>query len=290
MYGFLNTHSKRKAFRKALDNAFSSGYDPNTATKEDADPAALGKTVTPVTIEQIKKAHSHKALGKPETQVVDMSMHKDWREKKADQIRKDKMFESPSKGASLFDELVPPPEPQSEPRATSSTMSESNKILDDIFEKTKDENEVIPTEEEASKSWEELFNKLNEEDEFVETDDDLEESAFDNSVEVVEEEEDGEFDKLIAGLADLDDDTDDAPAEPVKLVIEKETEEEPSEEVDSEVEEIAPKKPKTSTKKTTSTRKTTTTKKSTDAPVKKKTRNKKRKNKIKFDADIIGGW
>lgn len=265
MYGFLDSSLKRKAFKKALNNAFDSGYDPSKVASNENTTKKLGKNVEPINFEkpQVKPlSNSARSLRKPESNVVDLSKHKNWREDKLKKEEKPAM----SSGVSLYDELFGTSSKDVEPKVSDKTYS--NAMLDELLPETNEkrdaeefffpddervmgeaEVQVPDTKDESELSWEELFSKLSQ------NDDDAAETS-----EKVEEVEIPQIPQVEISVEDED--------------VRETTvaEEEPK----------TPAKPKVASKK--SSTKNNTTKSSTAK------RNKKRKNKIKFDADIIGGW
>lgn len=255
MYGFLDSSLKRKAFRKALDNAFDAGYDPSVVVAEKDTLKKLGTNIQPINFETQKVEpiinKPARSLRKPETSVVDLSKHKNWRN---DKLKDDKPIKS--SGASLYDELfgnnnkVEPP---------ANAKSYSNLMFD----------ELLPDSNEKS---DEDFSLIAEKSVDAQKVEGVEEKAVSNA----EDDENFSWEELFGKLQDDDDDAGEKvevpeiPQVEINIIDDDKIEEKVAE----------PKPAKKAASKT----------KNTGTQAKVAARNKKRKNKIKFDADIIGGW
>lgn len=280
MYGFLDSYTKRKAFRKALNNAFDAGYDPSAVAEKDATPVSLGKTVEPIDIAkpQIPAARrTAKALRKPESGLVDLSKHKDWR---ADKLKKTEPAIS-SRTASLYDELFPQ-EKESSAKPVFEQRSNINEMLDKAFPEQNEEGFaeefVLPKEEpqnkpqvEEDESWENLIRKL-ELGNFVPDakDEDEVEELTDAQPWKVEVERDKKAEETI-----VEEKPAEKPAQKPKAAAAKPASKPATKPASKPVKPASKSAPKAKAQKT---------------ETKTVARNKKRKNKIKFDADIIGGW
>ncbi len=279
MYGFLNTQIKRKAFKRALNKAFDFGYDPVTVANPNAKPAELGKIETPIEIQKNVKPFvpkTGKSLRKPESGLIDLSKHKNWRTK---ELKNNKSFNYSSKSdATLFDELFPEAEinPVHGIRLDSK-KTKTNAMLDDIYpeirEKKFEDEFIVPIEEDEIKegtkseadeaaAWQDLFTKIK----------------------IDEDEGEGDAPEMV-----IDDEPKTIMTEPAvkvkpepvkKVKFSVETKEEPK----------APTKSKLSMATKNSAAKSGTKKSSNVIKTQTSAKSKKRKNKIKFDADIIGGW
>lgn len=240
MYEFLNTYTKRKAFRKAMKNAFDNGYD---VSKGEDSKVVFGANkvvsgVTPITLEEAKRITSNKT-SKTDLDFVDLSKHKNWRAGDSTMSQKTEVIPAAKDTEKLV--TAPVPEPMKD-----ISSSRGATLYDELFGKEPElKNEVVPTKQ---KSQTNIY--------------------LDNQNPITQEEkESNPWEELFAKLK-LDTDTDE---ENNKPVVKEETK---PVEVPTKTVTVVEKKTAPDTKKKVVT----------------KTKAKKRKNKVKFDADIIGGW